>query len=358
LVAALPAQAADPRLVFSVKTWDGEYRSRDVPGGVESPPTVGAIYTVNADGSGLRRIVPPGPGTDYPVASRDGNWVYYQAGAVGSMQIYRCRWDGTGATSLTPPDRLTKQLKNAGGFTVKQAYGIALSADGTKIVFTVHDGASGRVVIASADGSSPAIVAPQIGYTYMAKLSPTNDCVVFSGPAREYRLLLANLPGGKPIELTPNHSECFVPQFTPDGKTIVFVRRDGDIYRVGADGQNFRRLTQGNRYVEFRLSAADTHGSTDGPDVSPGGKQIAFIARTSGIPNVCIVDVDGRNRRQITARPSSCGRVKWSPDGKQLSFVSFQGKYPQLFVVPANGGEANQITQLDGGVYFAHWAPR
>jgi Tol biopolymer transport system component len=73
---------------------------------------------------------------------------------------------------------------------------------------------------------------------------------------------------------------------------------------------------------------------------------------------VFVVDVDGGNRRQVTARKASCGRVRWSPDGRNLSFVSFEGKYPQLFVVPSAGGEAKQLTRLDGGVNFAHWKPQ
>jgi hypothetical protein len=101
----------------------------------------------------------------------------------------------------------------------------------------------------------------------MAALSPAGDRVVFSGPARGYRLQLAAIPDGRPVKLTPDHPECFVPQFTPGGKTVVFVRRDGDVYRVGADGTVFWRLTEGNRYVEFRLSAKDRRGSTDGPGV-------------------------------------------------------------------------------------------
>jgi Tol biopolymer transport system component len=351
-------RAAEPGLVFSVRTWDGEYSSRDVPGGVESTPTLGAIYSINTDGTGLKRLVAPGPGIDYPSVSRDGQWVYYQGGGRGKTQVYRCKMDGTGAVSLTRPDELTRQLKSKDQFDVKEAFGYALSADGTKMVITVHDGASGKVAIADADGSSPAFVAPSLGYIYMARLSPTNDRVVISGPARGYRLLIAALPDGKPRELTPNHAECFVPQFTPDGKTIVFVRRDGDVYRVNADGKNLKRLTEGNKYVEFRLSPKDRHGSTDGPDVSPDGKRIAYIARKDGIPNVFVVDIDGSNRRQITSRQTPCGRVKWSPDGKQLSFVSFEGKYPQLFVVPAAGGAAKQLTRLDGGVNFAHWKPQ
>jgi Tol biopolymer transport system component len=354
---ATPSRAAEPGLVFSVRTWEGEYASKDVPGGVESTPTLGAVYTINADGTGLTRVVTPGVGVDFPVASRDGKWVYYQAGERAKCQIYRCRPDGTGATSLTPPAELTKRLKGDDRFTVKEAFGYALSADGTRMVFTVHDGAAGRVVIADADGSNPAFVAPGLGYTYMARLGPKNDRVVFSGPARGYRLQLAEFSDGKPVELTPDHPECFVPQFTPDGKTVVFVRRDGNVYRVDADGRNLKRLTEGNNYVEFRLSPKDTHGSTDGPDVSPDGKQIAFVAVKDGVPNVFVVDIDGANRRQVTARKTACGRVKWSPDGKLLSFVSFEGKYPQLFVVPAAGGELRQLTKLDGGVNFAHWKP-
>jgi Tol biopolymer transport system component len=225
------------------------------------------------------------------------------------------------------------------------------------MAFTAHDGSSGRVVVADADGSSPALVAPGLGYTYMARLGPKNDRVVFSGPARGYRLLLAALPDGKPVELTPDHPECFVPQFTADGKTIVFVRRDGDVYRVGADGTGLRRLTEGNKYVEFRLSPKDRHGSTDGPDLSPDGKRVAFVALKDGVPNVFVVGINGRDRRQVTARHTPCGRVKWSPDGRSLAFVSFEGKYPQLLVVPADAGEPRQLTKLDGGVNFAHWLP-
>jgi TolB protein len=168
---------------------------------------------------------------------------------------------------------------------------------------------------------------------------------------------LTTLSDGKTIELTPNHPESFVPQFTPDAKTVIFIRRDGDLYRVDADGKNLKRLTEGNKYVEFRLSPKDSHGSTDGPDISPDGKQIAFIAFKDGTPNVFVVDIDGGNKRQVTNRATACGRVRWSPDGKQLSFVSFEGKYPQLFVIPASGGDPRQLTKLEGAVYFASWKP-
>jgi TolB protein len=343
------AQEKPPALVFSVRTWQGDYYSKDIPGGVETTPITGAIYTVNLDGTSPKKIAQLGKNTDYPTFSPDGKWIYFQSNAIGRSQVYRCRPDGTGTVNLTQDDLLGKQWKDA--------FGYSLSADGKKMLYTVHDGKSGRVALASADGAEPRLIAPHLGYIYMAALSPKCDRVVFSGPARGYRLLAAALPDGKPVELTPDHPESFVPQFTPDGQTIVFLRRDGDLYRVDPDGKNLKRLTQGNRYVEFKLSPNDRHGSTDGPHISPDGKRIAYIAVKDNIPNVCIMNSDGSGQRQVTFRKTPCGRARWSPDSKQIAFVSFVEKYPQLFVVPAEGGEPRQLTKLDGAVYFVNWRP-
>jgi sialidase-1 len=346
---ALDTLAQPGELVFSLKTWEGEYASKDVPGGVETTPVVGTIYRVRDDGTGLTKVVGLGKNTDYPTVSPDGRWLYFQANATGHSQLYRCRPDGSAVANLTAGDKLGKKSQDA--------YGYFLSADGTRLLYTVHDGGTGRVALADADGSGPRLIAPELGYTYMAALSPGNDRVVMSGPARGYRLLLVKLPDGKPVELTPDHTDCFVPQFTPDGRTIVFVRRDGDVYRVDADGSNLRRLTEGNRHVEFKLSAQDRHGSTDGPQVSPDGKRVAYVAVKDGVANVCVMNLDGTGQRQLAFRKTACGRVRWSPDGNEVAFVSFEGKYPQLFVVAAAGGEPRQLTRLDGAVDFVNWKP-
>jgi sialidase-1 len=345
-----PREPAGGELVFSVKTWEGEYQSRDVPGGVQTTPVRGAIYTVRADGTGLRKLIDLGRNTDFPAFSPDGRWVYFQSNASGRSHVYRCTAEGKEVKALTEGDRL--------GPSWKDAFGYALARDGRRLLYTVHDGATGRVALADADGGNPRLLFPKLGYAYMGALSPAGDRVVVSGPARGYRLLLADLPDGQPRELTPDHPDCYAPQFTPDGKAVVFVRRDGDVYRVDVDGKNLRRLTDGNRYVEFRLSAKDAHGSTDGPQVSPDGGRIAYVAARDGVPNVCVMAIDGKEQRAVTARKAACGRVRWSPDGKHLAFVSFEGKYPQLFVVAAGGGEPRQLTRLDGAVYFANWRPR
>jgi TolB protein len=355
----LSSRADDRTIVCSVRTWDGEYESRDIPGGVQTTPSTSSIYSIQRDGTDLKKIVAiENAVCATPVYSPDGKWLYFQSNASGEYHLYRCRPDGSEREQLTSNTRP--------GPPWKTVYGLQMTPTG-QLLCTAYDGKSGCVAVLSPDGSELKLVAPHLGYLYMSAMSPRGDAVIASGPASGYRLWLLNLPDayrtgddrltGPSVDLAPQHRESFVPQFTPDGKTIIYFRRDGDIYRVNSDGTGHRRLTEGNSYVEFRLSPQDHHGSTDGPQLSPDGTQIAFLALRDNVSQVCTIGLDGSNLKQLTTRQTPCGRVRWSPDGKQLAFVSFVGKYPQLFVIDANGGEPRQLTQLDGAVYFLNWKP-
>jgi Tol biopolymer transport system component len=352
-VVASVARASDQGdhelIAFSVRSWDGDYESRDVPVGVSSTPVAGSIYTIRSDGADLRKLVGLGHDANAPAFSPDGRWLYFQSNPTGASRISRCRTDGSDLQTVVSPQSV--------GPSWKSVYGLSVATDG-RLVFTVHDGQLGHVAIANHDGSQPRVIAPRAGYLYMAALSPAGDAVVCSGPAADYRLQRIRLADETRAVLTPDHPQSFGPQFTPDGKTIVFFRRDGDIYRVGADGQELRRLTLGTHHVEFRLSPKDQHGSSDGPHVSPDGQRIAYIAEEAGVGNVHVMDIDGTRKQKLANRAFPCGRARWSPDGKQIAFVSFEGKYPQLFVIPADGGEPRQLTRLDGAVYFLAWQPR
>ncbi|MFO0889045.1 MAG: exo-alpha-sialidase [Isosphaeraceae bacterium] len=335
-------------IAFSVRRWEGEYRSRDIPGGVETTPSTGSIWTIRGDGSGIKKVHELAKDTNAPEFSPDGKWLYFQSNATGDYRIYRSRVDGTERHVVISPQAV--------GPSWKSAYGLSFSTAG-RLVFTVHDGQRGTVAVAEPDGAQPRLVAPNAGYLYMAALNPAGDTIVCSGPAADYRLQRIGLADGKPVVLTPDHPQSFVPRVTPDGKTVVFFRRDGDIYRVGMDGSGLRRLTTGVGHVEFRLSPEDRHGSSDPPDISPDGRRIAFVAEQGPGARIRVIDLDGTHERTVAERSTACGRVRWSPDGKEIAFVSFEGKYPQLFVVPAEGGTPRQLTRLEGAVYFVAWQP-
>lgn len=338
------------RIAFSLWKWQGDYYSRDIPGGVEVAPHTGSIYTVNADGSEPYCVFSqPGRDANLPTFSPDGRWLTFQSDLAGHHQIYRCRPDGSELVNLTAGDAL--------GAEWREAYGFALSGDGRKMVYTIHNGVMGRAVLANADGSVPRLAAPHLGYTYMAALDTSGERVVFSGPADGYRLKLLTVADERVTDLTPHHPNSYVPRFTPNGEWIVFFRRDGEVYRVRAEGGPVERLTKGRDYVRFRLSDQDAHGSSDEPAISPDGTRIAHIGVYDGTPNVYVMNLDGGQPRQLTFRKEPCGRVRWSQDGAWLAFVSFVGPYTQLFVVSADGGEPYQVTHFDAAVYMLAWQP-
>jgi Tol biopolymer transport system component len=350
LLALSRLPAADAQIVFSVRSWTGDYATGDIPGGVSLSAHTDAIYHLDLSDPGggrLREIVPGIKDPYAPSLSADGRWVYFQSTNGGACQIYRCRADGTDTTCLTGTLPFGTQ-----------AYGCTLHRGGGQVVFVTNDGQVGRVALMDADGGHARIVAPQLGYHYMASLSPDGKRIVFSHTADGYRLKLMNLDGTRLVNLTPDAPESFCGQFAGRGDWLVFTRRDGEIYRVRDTGRNFQKLTTGNDHYVFALTRNDKHASSDNPDVSPDGTLIAHCGKVGDVSQVFVMNLNGTDRRQLTNLRGACGRVKWSADGKTLAFASFVDDKPQLFVMPAGGGTPQRLTQFDGAVHFLNWQGR
>ncbi|MBL9204642.1 MAG: PD40 domain-containing protein [Opitutaceae bacterium] len=339
-------------LICAVRSWDGDYVSRNIPGGVETTPVRSEFWRISFDGTVPTPIRIPGPRVEHPVTSPDGQWLIWQSQTHGQWQVVRGRPDGTEAQRIGPPPELERSWPSA--------FGAAFSLDGSRLAYTVHNGREGRTVLARADGSRAQLVAPEFGYAYMAFPDSGSDRIVCSGPAQGYRLALLTAGTGAAHVLTPDLPDCYAPQFSSDGKTIVFIRRDGGLWRIGADGTELRLLATGLE-VEFRLSAGDLHGSTDFPSIAPEGSQVAYIARDSqGVPNVFTVSLEGGHPLQRTRHLRACGRVRWSPDGRWLAYVAFdEGRLPQLHLLAVEGEHAPQpLTTAPGAVYSLTWLNR
>ncbi|MDT0633264.1 S9 family peptidase [Rubrivirga sp. S365] len=123
------------------------------------------------------------------------------------------------------------------------------------------------------------------------------------------------------------------PQVSPDGRTVVYRRNRldvqtdrvrGDLWAVGADGQDHRPLVTG-------VDASS-------PRWSPDGTRLAYVAR----------DAD-EDRRHLVVRyletgatvpvarlETAPGGVAWSPDGTQIAFTRFvEGEATPLATLPA-----------------------
>ena len=107
------------------------------------------------------------------------------------------------------------------------------------------------------------------------------------------------------VEFVTSEGTWMAVDVSPDGQWIVFDLL-GDIYLIPATGGDAKLLTGGPTY--------DVQ-----PRFSPDGKKIAFTSDRDGIDNLWIMDIDGKNLKQITKeKERQVNNPVWTPDGLYL----------------------------------------
>jgi dipeptidyl aminopeptidase/acylaminoacyl peptidase len=97
--------------------------------------------------------------------------------------------------------------------------------------------------------------------------------------------------------------------------------------------------------------------------VSPDGKSVAYVvtesdlSRAKRIGHIWMMDIDGKNARQLTSNPKGEGSPRFSPDGKSLLMISSRDGAPNLYILPLSGGEARRLTNISTGVADPLWSP-
>lgn len=117
-------------------------------------------------------------------------------------------------------------------------------------------------------------------------------------------------------------------------KTEIVFTYGGDLWSVGRDGGEARRLTS-------------ALGTNIGAKFSPDGSLIAFTGRYSGNADVYVMPASGGQPKRLTSNPEADEVMGWTPDGKNVVFRSPRHSYyrfnNQLFTVPVTGGPASEL---------------
>jgi len=107
------------------------------------------------------------------------------------------------------------------------------------------------------------------------------------------------------VEFETTEGTWMAVDVSPDGKWIVFDLL-GDIYLMPSTGGDAKLLTGGPAY--------DVQ-----PRFSPDGKKIAFTSDRDGLDNLWIMDIDGKNLKQITKeKERQVNNPVWTTDGLYL----------------------------------------
>ena len=185
------------------------------------------------------------------------------------------------------------------------------------------------------------------------------------------------------------------PRVSPDGKTIIYVRKSNDImkdrersnlWQVSVDGTDHRPLYSGLKSIKS-------------PRWSPNGEKLAFVSNDTGSQQIHVRWLDNGETALISQLQASPSNLSWSPDGKWLAFTmnveapsetiaetrtkpegaswakgpitvtttqyQYDGQgivepaYRHVFVVPAEGGSARQLTEGNFNHYGSlAWSPK
>ncbi|MBL8102358.1 MAG: serine/threonine-protein kinase [Anaerolineales bacterium] len=233
------------------------------------------------------------------------------------------------AADYTPPPTFTPQPKPT-------------DPHGGRIAFTCTRGDYNQLCMINRDGSGLTQLTDMNASNYYPVFTPEGSSLLFSsnrnGAFDLYRLVFSEK---QIFQITQNIGNVVSPDYSPDGRRIVFVNRVGEgpasIWMVNADGLNPRLVYTG---VNNIVAAA----------WSPNGERIAY-AMSVGIPQeyeIFTMNTEGRDHVRISQGLQGIGgSIDWSPDGNSLLIYAGAFGDKDIFKLDAISGSATQLT--DGG---------
>lgn len=137
------------------------------------------------------------------------------------------------------------------------------------------------------------------------------------------------IDGSDKLQLTPEYLECFMAHWSPDGKRLaVMAREPGKVWRtylIHAAGGTPRPLLNEDR------NAAD-------PDWSADGKRLVFgresdpMGKESGPHSIQIIDL-ATEKTEVVPGSEGLFSPRWSPDGLWIAALSLNQKNLMLYDV-------------------------
>jgi TolB protein len=257
----------------------------------------GDIFTMNPDGSHLRRFINTRPGLNsiYGDWSPDGRRLAFDSDRSGNVEIYVARRDGhIRRVTRNPADDVHPTW----------------TPDGRRLAFESNRSGIPQVYVMHGDGSHVRKVTRMgAGGAIEPAYSPTGKWIAFvSGPERRTSVYVVRPDGSHLRRLTPPSMNAGHPSWSPDGRKIVFnsnfEKPNGRIWTVRLDGR-MRQLTRGANGLEDFEAA-----------YSPDGRFIAFT-RFRGSPDnadIWVMKADGSRARNLTPRLAGFDLgVTWAP---------------------------------------------
>ena len=255
------------------------------------------IYVMNPDGSGLMQLTSDAASSVSPTWSPDGSKIAFQRGGrsyFGGGGIYVMQADGSGVTKLIAPG-YRWSLSDTLGLEEPD-----WSPDGTRIAFVAN---SWEIWVINTDGSGLTRLSDGRSdehYDRRPAWSPDGSKIAFEYTTADdndpWHVYVMNADGSGRHELSAGGG----PAWSPNGGSIAFWGFNLGVATMNGDGSGSRTL-----YVNFPAVNFFTY-----PDWSPDGGTLVFTyGALSSAPQLWMVRTDGSGLRAL---PQTGWSATWS----------------------------------------------
>ena len=273
------------------------------------------IWTATVGGSGARRLSNFTSGRVlWPSISYDGREVVFEH----DFAIWKLDTSSGKSSEVA----ITRRGASAGPGVERQRLNdriseLQLSPDGKKVAFVVR----GEVFAASAtDGGDAARVSNSVAEEYQITWAPDSRRLVYVSDRDGIpHLFLYDFTSNSETQLTRDTADDSTPRFSPDGKSLAFIRGAKEL-RVMDVAARTDRVVKTAIFERPPLSS-------DRPFAwSPDGKWLAYVpVAANQFKNVNVVSVDGNSTGAASFLANVFSNtVSWSPDGAYILFDSGQ----------------------------------
>ncbi len=246
------------------------------------------IYLVNRDGTNVRRLTNNPAWESFASFSPDGTQISYNSDRTNEKNnVYLMNLDGIGKETPLPTGNYGNYVGNG-----------AWSFDGTKIAFSSDRNGNEDIFVIDAEINKP-------------------------------RSLISD-----------NNADLNYPTVSKAGKLIVYLAQTNrDNYEI----RSFDIETKSIRKIYSLKNETNL-------SLSPDGKTIVFQEKIEGNTEICLIEIDGSNIRNISKNLSIDVGAKFSPDGRKIAFLSNRGEQGVLdiYLMNFDGGHQTLFYSSNG----------
>jgi len=243
---------------------------------------------------------------------------------------------------------------------------VAFSPDGQSVVYSM----GGSLWLQAINGDTADELTWGPGYDYQPDWSPDGRFIVFARHHSDaIELWMLDLTSRKTQQLTQTKAVQIQPRYSPDGGRIAFVSTAGTghfnlyVAELTQTGLGAPRAVIAPRESAIARYYYSTHDHTINPSWTPDGKSLVFVSNREnayGTGPICSISLEAGSAPSCFINEETSWRAnpQVAPDGRRVLYSSYQGRqWHQLWVSTLKGEAALPLTFGEFDVTQARWSP-